>query len=695
VIPSLVEVALRALLVAAAVWAGLRLMRVRDVLAQKAAWSLVLAAAITMPALLPLVPRLHILPAGLTLTAPQKAIEHTKAIAPSRALNAQRAAAAPSLPSAEFAGEGGSAAATAKEAESIAIPVTSSARGVVRTPPPLSGSEPGFPRRSFHLDLRGLAWMAYLTVSAVLLLRLMLGLGSTISLWLDAEPIETEHALGLGLRMSRAVTSPVTIGSGVVLPRDYDEWDTEKLRIVLAHERSHIRQGDFYLQLLAGVYAALFWFSPLGWWLKRTLSDLGEALSDRAGLEEAASRSAYAQILLEFAGMPRTTLMGVAMARTSSLSGRIERLLNDTNFRQAFSLSRRRAFATALLVPTALFAATSLARVKAASQPPQESAAPASGVSHPDDGQAAIAPPAPVSSIEPVSPIAPPAVEIARPVDAVPSVIAAPQAPQAPVAPPPPADNDNVTVGAGQSMTIVNGRRGPLYLRSGSGSGFAFSFRSDDDDDSYALVTEPRGGVRFSGDWMDGRREEIDRASRIAHGGKFLWFSHDGKSYVIDDPGIIAGIEALYKPIDDLGRQQEELGKKQEELGRQQEELGRKQEQASVPAPDVSREIAEIKAALASLEAKKGGTVTQDDLSDLQGRIGDLQGRLGDIQGKIGDIQGQLGEEQGRLGEKQGELGAEQGRLGEEQGRLAQEADRKVRSIIDDSLKNGKARPVE
>jgi hypothetical protein len=47
---------------------------------------------------------------------------------------------------------------------------------------------------------------------------------------------------------------------------------------------------DFYLQVLAGLYGAMFWFSPLGWWLKRKLSELGEAISDLAGLEEAASR---------------------------------------------------------------------------------------------------------------------------------------------------------------------------------------------------------------------------------------------------------------------------------------------------------------------------------------------------------------------------------------------------------------------
>ena len=198
------------------------------------------------------------------------------------------------------------------------------------------------------------------------------------------------------LRASAAVASPVTIGSAVVLPADYASWDTEKLRIVLAHERSHIRQGDFYLQLLAGLYATVFWFSPLGWWLKRKLSDLAEAISDRAALSEAGSRSVYAQILLEFAAAPRPTLIGVAMARSGRLSQRIERLLNDNSFRQAFAGTRRRALLSVLLVPVALFAATALIRVQAAGQAPQEPAPAGQAASAPQAAPAA-APVAPIT----------------------------------------------------------------------------------------------------------------------------------------------------------------------------------------------------------------------------------------------------------------------------------------------------------
>jgi len=238
-------------------------------------------------------------------------------------------------------------------------------------------SQPTAPAtKASFIRVATLGWFLYLAVCAALLMRLLLGLGSAARLWLRAEPVsitpQLVQAAGLRLRSSPRVASPVAVGSGVVLPADYAEWDAEKLRIVLAHERSHIRQGDFYLQMLAELYAALFWVSPLGWWLKRKLCDLGEAISDRAGLEVAASRSSYAQILLEFAALPRLTLIqGVSMAHSSNLSHRIERLLNESSFRQAFANCRRRALLAVLLVPVALFAATSLIRVEAAasSQP--------------------------------------------------------------------------------------------------------------------------------------------------------------------------------------------------------------------------------------------------------------------------------------------------------------------------------------
>ncbi len=244
------------------------------------------------------------------------------------------------------------------------------------------------------LSLSKIILLLYLAVAGVFLIRLAWGLIAALGLWHRATPITGELltvSASVDLRCSSEVSSPVTICSAIVLPADYATWDSEKLRVVLAHERSHIRQRDFYLQLLAGVYAAVVWFSPLGWWLKRKLSDLAEAISDRAGLEEAADRASYAQILLEFAAAPRPTLIGVAMARNGSLSRRIERLLNDVSFRQAFAGSSR-ALAAVLVVPVVLFAVTALVRVQAAGQQAPEPPAPAAAPQ-----RAVAAPPAPVA----------------------------------------------------------------------------------------------------------------------------------------------------------------------------------------------------------------------------------------------------------------------------------------------------------
>ena len=104
--------------------------------------------------------------------------------------------------------------------------------------------------------------------------------------------------------------------------------------MVLSHERAHVRQRDFLIHTLAGLHCALFWFNPFSWWLQRQLSELGEALSDCAAVEQAESRASYAETLLAFATRCRWPLAAVAMANSSNLTPRIERLLSDRGFEQ-------------------------------------------------------------------------------------------------------------------------------------------------------------------------------------------------------------------------------------------------------------------------------------------------------------------------------------------------------------------------
>lgn len=734
--PVMLEAALRSLLLAMAVWGGLRALRVRNVVAQKAAWGLVLGAALLMPLLASLAARF--LPASAAVTLPLRSVAQPAQFQHEQAKQVQ----AQQVPEIASAHQG-------IKPERIA-PVTaqrgSVSSALLSTPTPGPGIAPSLnvispviskddasapvsaaplqpALKPIVVSLASISGMLYLGVAGALLIRLFYGLASALYLLFAAEPIPSDRRAyfgdGLRLCVSRAVSSPVTIGSAVVLPADYAEWDAEKMRIVLAHERSHIRQGDFYLQFLAGLYAALIWFSPLGWWLKRELSDLAETISDRAGLEQAASTTAYAQILLEFAAAPRPAALGVAMARTGSLSRRIERLLNDNAFRQAFAGGRRRAIVAVLLVPIALVGATAVVRVQAAQDavlpaaqpaptaqpaPAPQAAEPASGVSNPepitaaapetpeaDDSGAEIRTGGPVAPGVPGAVVAPAAPGVPRAPAALGQtlilpggsmMLTAPAAPFSPAAP-----RSTVVIGPGKVSVFALAQDDTP--RHGRHSGYRY--RSMIDGDSFALISgDNRMSMNFSGDMRTG---DIDKARKLAHG-DFLWFERDDKQYYIDDPAIVAQIEAMYKPMEELGKQQEELGRQQEELGKQQEALGRQQEQATVPAPDMQKEMAEIDAAMAKLKTKMGQNITSDQLGDLQDKLGDLQGRLGALQGKIGEKQGEFGAQQGKLGEQQGRLGAEQGRLGAEQGRLARDASRKVQSMIDESLQNGKAHPV-
>jgi hypothetical protein len=706
----MIEAALRALAFAIAVGASLRLLRVRNVPVRKAAWSVVLIASLAMPFLMRW-------PAAagwagrfawaVPIRVKQLAVPQTQVKTAPAVLRASDDTPV-TLP-----------ASTAVAPSPVAISAVPDDVPVTLT---VASTEAPRPTKFQWPPAGRLIAMMYLAVSGVLLLRLLWGLVVALRLWMTADLVSPLVAPEPHVRSSQKIPSPVTLGSGIVLPASYIEWDMKKLKTVLAHERSHVRQFDFYLQVLASLYTALFWFSPLGWWLRRALTSLGEAIGDRAGIDAAASRSSYAEILIEFAAMPRQTLPGVAMARPGNLAHRIERLLNEHLFRSAFAEGRRRAVVSLLLIPVALFAATALIRVSnAAAQtapPVPSSAPPPQPAAAPDDQSA---PPPAQNTVEPAP----------APIPGAPNPAAAPAAPGPAAAPPAGVGPATPVLANGDALKVDDSDDALVSDDDQTVNGFSYRFSNDGE--SYAIAEGPGSNITFSGSWGDNRKAELDAARKVAKG-PFLWFTHNGKSYVVDDPAIVARIRAMYKPMEGLGQRQEQLGKQQEALGKQQEELAREQEQAgAVKLPDLSREMADVDAAVArakeeqdkwntkeladveaKLKAEQDQTLTPEKVSELQAKLaaaqaewssermaemqaklGELQARLGELQGAAGERQGEFGEKMGKLGAEQGALGAQQGKLGAEQGRLAREADRQVRSIIEECLRNGKATQLQ
>lgn len=705
----LFEAALRAFFAACVLWAGLRLLRVKNVRAQKAAWSVVLIAGLAMPLLM----LGHWFPAWAEVRLPaawwsrvSTPAQTPANFAHSVASPIQGSAAPPQLNPVTTDSNGAPDAPVSEfEASFEASPHSAAARAPISPQPAAAPVQPTPQKaRRAPLDLLAAAWLVYLAVGASLLLRWLIGFTSSIRMWLHATPVEAARECGmdgvLATRSSSRISSPVNIGSGIILPADYPEWGTEKLRAVLAHERSHIRQRDFYLQLLAGFYAALTWFSPLGWWLKRKLSELSEAISDRAGLEESASRSAYAQLLLEFAALPRPTFTGVAMAHSTNLSHRIDRLLNESSFRQAFSGSRR-ALVAGLIVPAALVLGASLVRVQAATpaqadssravklaqdQPSSQAAVTGQSTGHSNPvpaqvsdsgtGQAPPAPPSPEAAPAPVAPSSNPAPEPA-PAPPLPPVDLQDSGPDVPVIPPIPPIDVNIQVPPMPLMPHLHGYEG-----------HAACFANGD---LYAIVGDPGTKTQFCGNSGGEAEAEVDKARRIAHG-HFLLIRHEGKFYVVDDPAIVSQIEAMDKAAEDQGQQMRALVEQMREAGRQAHDEARqaRESAANIPAPDLSKEMAELNATVARLTAKQGSTVSHEELAQVQREISAIQRLVIDA-----EVKAEINIDMSRFKAEEGNFNEQMSRLGAEFGRTVQENHQRIGSIIDESLKDGKARPVE
>lgn len=169
------------------------------------------------------------------------------------------------------------------------------------------------------------------------------------------------------LRESAAISVPATVGvrrAAILLPLNWRAWSVEQLDAVLAHEVSHVARRDALVQALSLVHRAIFWFSPLAWWLDRQLTELAEQASDEAALAGGADRTRYAETLLGFFAQLENTRgriwwQGVSMAKKSH-AGRAERRV-DRILAWKEGMSVKKSFVVAvgaLAVPVIFFAAS-------------------------------------------------------------------------------------------------------------------------------------------------------------------------------------------------------------------------------------------------------------------------------------------------------------------------------------------------
>lgn len=666
---QLVNPAVRALLLAGGAGVALGACRVKATAARLFAWKTVLYAALAMPLLGWMLPAIK-LPVPTILRSATRHFASSQRTTQSDHSEFRDMPPAAANTSRTTASSGTAATATLRTHQAEPAMGTISARPYAPTP----------------INWAAIATALYLGVAALLLVRISLGLMFGRRLRRTAKEIREPQLMVPLVRCARSfklvsipifaesevISVPLTMGvlhPTILFPANWRDWDDAKRDAVLTHEISHVARRDALTQHLALLHRAVFWFSPLAWWLERHLSELAEQASDEVALSCGADLNNYAKALLGFfealhAAPGRVWWQGVAMAKIGPAERRLERIL-AWNKEGAIPMGIRKSVAAAIVlfaVPTIFLAASArpfqdqLAQQTPAPAPPKPSAAlhplpagPAEpappprqrvsvaplGVVISKDGFTSVPPLAPMSPIGPMSPLAPPA------------------------------------AWSGQS-----GR---------SGYSYAYGY---DDEERFVIVSGKSDSYTMSGSTEDVRH--VEKLKKQIPG-DFIWFQRDEKSYIIRDQATIDRARKFWAPQEELGKKQEELGRQQEALGKQQEELGEKMEQVRVNVPDLTAELDKLKAKLQKL----GPTATVEQIGDLQSEIGDLQSKIGEIQSQAGEQQGKLGELQGELGEKQGKLGEQQGELGRQQAQLAEQANRQMQELLDQAIKNGTAKPEE
>jgi beta-lactamase regulating signal transducer with metallopeptidase domain len=555
------EAALRSLVMGAIILAALRLLSIDQVRARRTAWLLALVGALAMPLLVAAHIGPRLLP-DITIAASEM---------PVRPLPADYAS------TAAWSG--------------IEAPNKTTIEGVGN--------------RNSHLTSYAVSICAagYCIVAAVLSLRLGAGLGFALRLRKQAERLDLPFDPRLDVRVSSRIGSPVTVASTVLLPPSYASWSATTLRVILAHERAHVLQRDFAVHLLTGLHCAIFWFNPFSWWLQRQLAELGEALSDHSGVEQAESRTSYAEVLLAFASAVRRPFAGVAMASSSNLTPRIERLLSDHGFEQSFADKQRLPFIAAGVVILAMAASTSMARVDATSTNTSSIGTQVSGA----DANAS--------------------------------------------------STDTQTNSDSKHEDPAAGTRneGVLVIRSGQS------------------------------------KVSIDSGNRLpSHAGDYIYFQHNGKPYLIQDPEILSRAQSLLTPMEDLGRQERDLGKQRALLGSRQRELIAQQRMIKIDSPDFRREVAELESVAKQMKLAEVSQINEKVLAQLQGHLAEIQSRVDAIQTDLAREEEGFGEKEGNLGGLESKLDEQLALVEEQRHKIVENVRRELKPLIEQAIQDGK-----
>ncbi len=136
----------------------------------------------------------------------------------------------------------------------------------------------------------------------------------------------------------------------VVLPRSMGNSPAHEIEMVLIHELAHIKRNDVVWNYIGSLAAALHWYNPLVWLIRRKTTVESDKVCDSYVLESGIGAVDYAEQLIHFARNVKNIRpvfpIEVRLARKKQLEVRIMSILKDRN--RLMPLGRKGIFTAAV-----------------------------------------------------------------------------------------------------------------------------------------------------------------------------------------------------------------------------------------------------------------------------------------------------------------------------------------------------------
>jgi beta-lactamase regulating signal transducer with metallopeptidase domain/archaellum component FlaC len=483
------------------------------------------------------------------------------------------------------------------------------------------------------------------------------------------------------LRVSSNLDSPVAAGWWrpiVLVPAALiARMPPDLLEALLAHELAHIKRHDYLVNLIQSTIEALLFYHPVVWWLSRQIRVEREQIADDLAASALGTPRRLALALQELdrfqLEQPPYPLAQLApAAHGGNLMSRIQRLIRPNQHALSWNMA----------LPIIGLSAVCL-----------------SVYAH------SIAPSAINATVAPAPTVA-----------ATPAIAATPAVAVSPVVAPAP------TVGATPAAVAAPAVAPTPAVMVGSLSTFGTLHVNDVPRDAYAVVRAGQDGMTMSGSTED--IPAIERTKKNVHG-DFVWVRRGKKTYVVQDPNLIAKVAEAWRPADAIDAQINALDARMEAPNRQMEALSQQMEvletkghpydeameKTSAQMEALGQQQEAISAKMEALDRR----IEQSKLAErepLGAQMQSLQAQMESISKQMAQLDAememhskrmqaaqqpmeQLSRQMEQISQPLEPLNRQIEALSKQEEQLSAAADRTVNALIDDALQNGKAVPLD